>query len=407
MKRFIVVGLLILTSITAFSQKKLFEEALSKGREKTEYYVAVNEKGKVITVKELEEYAKNNGYLVGKYTTKTVSRFGDVATSVKSFEFLPKEEYLPYCYYKSREHTNEEFSSLTQKGKVYYLDNDKKFHIIEVMWSGRVVDGMLDGNGVGFAKPSFSSSVFFVGNFQKGLPKGKCSYKIIKDKWNNITYMTAEVGEISEGLASLRVQNDTLAGFVNERGDIVIPAKFRYVNQKFTNGRATVQDSKKGEYYIDRVGNFLEFTSKQKQLNIQAEAERKRKEEADRQAEYERQLAQQKRAREEAKAREEARLRRIERFRNAQEGDVVYYSQDWTYTDRFFGHIISVDDYTMRVTCFIERVVNNGERLQVRVGDVSSSSKKHYSEVEIDGIKYHKGDVLWIKPFENEGWQIR
>ena len=32
--------------------------------------------------------------------------------------------------------------------------------------------------------------------------------------------------------------------------------------------------------------------------------------------------------------------------------------------------------------------------------------EKYYSTPEIDGIKYSKGDIIWIKPLNDSRWQI-
>ena len=98
--------------------------------------------------------------------------------------------------------------------------------------------------------------------------------------------------------------------------------------------------------------------------------------------------------------------RRVEKFRHAQPGDKVYYSQDFTHTESFLLFFSHSTGYSMAVVCFVEQNVNNGERLQIRVGSVKSSNSNYYSTPVIDGMEYHKGDVLWIKPLNDKRWQI-
>ena len=62
--------------------------------------------------------------------------------------------------------------------------------------------------------------------------------------------------------------------------------------------------------------------------------------------------------------------------------------------------------YSMRIICFVEQNVNEGERLQIRVGSVESTDRDRYSTPVIDGIEYRKGDVIWIKPLYDSKWHI-
>ena len=128
---------------------------------------------------------------------------------------------------------------------------------------------------------------------------------------------------------------------------------------------------------------------KQEQLKAQEE---KRKALAARQAQLEK----------ERQARE-AEKRRVELIRNARPGDRIYYNQQWKKSS-FFGWV--EEKYTMRIICFVEENVDNGERLKIRVGSVESSDNNNYSTPEIDGIKYRKNDVIWIKPLEDSGWRM-
>ena len=103
--------------------------------------------------------------------------------------------------------------------------------------------------------------------------------------------------------------------------------------------------------------------------------------------------------------RQEAEKRRVAAFKNAQPGDKVYYSQDyeWSSGGWFFR---SSGRYSMRIICFVEQNVNEGERLQIRVGSVESTDRDRYSTPVIDGIEYRKGDVIWIKPLYDSKWHI-
>ena len=62
-------------------------------------------------------------------------------------------------------------------------------------------------------------------------------------------------------------------------------------------------------------------------------------------------------------------------------------------------------EYKMMIICFVEKVL--GDKMQVRVGTVSSSNKKEYATPVINGVEYQKGDIIWIKPLNDSNWFIK
>jgi cyclophilin family peptidyl-prolyl cis-trans isomerase len=103
--------------------------------------------------------------------------------------------------------------------------------------------------------------------------------------------------------------------------------------------------------------------------------------------------------RQEAIARAEA--KRINDIKNAQIGEKLLYSETWTYREGFWIFQTS-GSYSMKVTCFIERI--EGNRYQLRVGDVESSSSEKYSTPTINGVRVSKGNIIWAKPLEDTKW---
>ena len=151
---------------------------------------------------------------------------------------------------------------------------------------------------------------------------------------------------------------------------------------------------------------MIDLTAKQKQIDaaqkakerqeaLQKEQERKRQEIAERQKRIE-----------EQRLAEEREKYRKEKLRKCQPGDKIYYSKDYSSSKSFLGFTYDRSSWTMRVVCFVEQNLNNGERLQIRVGNVESSSDYHYTTPVIDGMKYSKGDVFWIKPMNDRKWWV-
>ena len=170
--------------------------------------------------------------------------------------------------------------------------------------------------------------------------------------------------------------------YANEIKSKIVAIEQKEEQQRIANEQARVQREKEEQQKI---------LAEQK-ANEQKLAEQKKKE-----AEYQKYLAN----------KEKERLNRI---KNAREGDKICYVQNRVsvYDDReyFFGFLTSGSrkevNYSMKVICFVEK--NAGDRLQVRVGTVSSSNKREYATPVIDGVEYQKGDILWIKPLKDDNW---
>jgi len=103
----------------------------------------------------------------------------------------------------------------------------------------------------------------------------------------------------------------------------------------------------------------------------------------------------------EEKQRQEAEIRRVAAIKSAEIGDKLYYSDTWNWKETFLWSVTS-GSYTMYVTCFIERI--EGERYQLRVGDVTSSNSQRSSTPTINGVKVSKGDIIWARPLNDSKW---
>ena len=402
MKR-IIFSLFMLTYVGhIIAQGDYFKSAMDRGRTSQSFYILRNESKKKLLLEDLTKYCQDNNYIIGDHTTKEVSRFGDVATTIATFEFLPKYEYKDYLY--SCLTNGKSFYSLTQKGTGYCYYNGRFYETTDIQWSGTIKDGLIQGKGEGYAWNTENGQGFVVsGEFDKGLPvNGLTKFTLYIPQTigpynsNNTVTDECKTESLSDGLLPIWINKKL--GFVNTEGVICINPEYSALVKPFKDGTALVSRNDTTEIIIDKLGNYKGVT--QKQQAIINERLRKKAEE-ERAAEL---------ARKKAEAEELARLKRQEEMRmagirSASEGDKIYYSEEFEHSNGVLLDIfLKRQRFNMRVVCFIEKIINKGERMQVRVASVESSSDRYYATPSIDGIKYSKGDILWIQPLYDKRW---
>lgn len=297
MKKLLVALVLPMFTIGGFAQEKLFKEAVQKGRSTGSFYQLENSKGKALSIEKIKSFAKENGYITGNYTTKSISRFGDVSSTISTLEFLPKSEYASYIYENLRDNSALNLDRFTNKGEAYiYLQDNQSgsyfWKADNVSWTGSLSGNSIQGEGSGFLQMGNDALVFFNGKFDKGIPQGVVSYKLYSlkgelDKYSSskVKKSTTKVGSFHEGLAQF--EHNGKYGFINEEAKTVISPKFESVVEGFTNNRATVMSDNK-EVWIDKTGKIISLTDHQKELIAAAEKKRQEEERQARIAEQER-----------------------------------------------------------------------------------------------------------------------
>jgi|GEM_PF-5187252 len=239
-------------------------------------------------------------------------------------------------------------------------------------------------------------------------------------KYQNSTYSKEVEKKLFDNLKSIK----EVATFSKENSDY---------NEKSVNRAYEIAKSTKSKTELnDFINNFgsSKFASEIKAKLNTIENEEEQQRIANENARIQREKEEQNRLIAEQKAREQKiaddkkreaeyqkyladkEKNRISKIKSATEGDKICYVQNRVsvYDDRdyFFGFQIGGSrqevNYSMKVICFVEK--NLGEKIQIRVGTVSSSNKKEYAQVVIDGVEYSKGDILWIKPLKNSNWFI-
>ena len=281
MRRFFTILIVSLLCVSLHAQKKLFQNALAEGRQPNKFYLLHNDKSKMVRLKDLMEYAAENGYIVGKSSGKEISRFGDVDTSISTLEFLPIIEYESYIYCNIKPDNNVDFSQISSQGSAYCFfgwDNSGgPFSRLDgINWSGRVSNGLLEGSGVGYIRQNTDKIIFVEGTFEEGFPTEATRTTVynMRGKYDayssgNVISVSTKVGKMSDGMAM--IEKNGVFGFVDNKGKISITPKYKKVIQEFWNGQAIVEDNGK-ETIIDRYGAFVDYSPHQKQLDEEAAA---------------------------------------------------------------------------------------------------------------------------------------
>ena len=250
-----------------------------------------------------------------------------VYVTIRSAEFMPENEI---GYYLARVQSDK-----LQKGKAYIvLGGSSK--AVDVEWSGRVANGMIEGSGTGVAMLENGQHYVISGKYINGIANGNCtvtqvtanvedgmldpSKVITKDKF----YM---VSDFINGYA--RYYKDDKWGFIDESAKVVVQPKYKKIVSSFdSDGEAIVLNDQDEEIKIDKHGSELGYSDHQNEIF----AETRRKAELE---EQERQRKAAEEARQRAEQEEKARIaaanaekRCIDEIRNAKEGDRIVYCED-------------------------------------------------------------------------------
>lgn len=396
-------------------EDKHFREALERGRQAKSYYELINADKKVIKLEDLTEFCQSHGYLWSKdYTTKEIPKFGDVATSIHRFYFLPKEEWVYYVF-EWTDRTMSRSSDLRNKGSVYFFDAASNSFIClrdNAMWTGSVSDGFVEGNGAGIWTRDGRNYYYFSGNFRKGFPVGKAKFRVVDSQssgaWgyspretlpsgragDGSAFREVELGEMQDGMALFRYldngekrkEGSELWGYVSQSGAIAIKPIYKTAHA-FSNGRAAVVNDKGEDVYIDKTGQFVDYTAKQKQIIAEAKAK-----EAAEKAEQERQrlLAEQKAAEEQRKAEaKEADLkRRIEANKN---------TRLWSRGCRLAYRYPNGYEYVLAT---LEEWNEDRSKVKVKIVASPSATRSLYN-----GDLLEKNNTTWVAA-RGEGWHL-
>lgn len=178
--RLFAILLLSFLSMVGFAQEKLYKEAVAQGQQANGAYLLQNKKLKTYTIGECIDFLVSKGYYIGNYEFEEVNRYGEHMYLTKSMEFIPPADFDKYVFLSLCDQ-NIQFNQL-KKGSMlikkyegyywhYYLFNN-------VLWSGAINNGMLEGKGVGLIIKGRSYELIS-GSYTHGFPNSEITVKKI------------------------------------------------------------------------------------------------------------------------------------------------------------------------------------------------------------------------------------
>ena len=261
MKKLLLIALLLPFCLSGMAQKSYFEKALKRGRSVGRPYLLENSSNKWLDVEKVREYAADKGYLLGVMHFNAYNRFGEMENTLVSAEFVPRNELYAYVYEALSGNQSADFRQLTSTGSGYYITENNRFlRSDNILWSGSVSNGMLNGKGSGLAILNDHDFVWLNGSFENGFPVGDVSYRRLSSIRDclpapkEMTQFALRVGKMSDGMASFYINGKY--GFSSGDGRTIIPPKYLKVGSGFYNGVAYVTEDKI-EMKIDKSGKYV------------------------------------------------------------------------------------------------------------------------------------------------------
>lgn len=262
MKRNIITALCLLTVVTTSAQEKQFNEALNRGRQVRCFYRMTNRKAKMMRTEKVEQLAQRRDFILGHHSTKEIGRFGDVATTIKTWDFIPRSEYQLYLAENLNYGTKSD--EYQQEGTVYITDVTKNELTVtgydNVKWTGAVKNRRIDGTGRGFIREGELRFVAFEGTFSEGIPQGNLSIHIYTPQIKELKYNAkdkhdyqATLGQKSEGMTMVKFKDRY--GFINSDGILVAKPVYKEAKD-FKDGLAYVTEHNI-EMKIDKTGKVV------------------------------------------------------------------------------------------------------------------------------------------------------
>lgn len=268
-----------------------FREGLAVFTKPRELYGFINQNGEIVIEQQYTKVVEP--FHDGKAVVWDDKRHGNVIINTNGDFVELDEKYI----YENVINGTSSYSQLSSTGKGMVFGFDFGGIMIDnFKWSGDIVNGMINGNGSGFAKNG-KDYYFVSGTFVNGFPNGTVVFKklyLSNDFFdlNNVKPIEHKIvfDDLSEGMAFFEYSGKYYS-LVDEQGKVIALNMYREVLKPFENGYAEVVKDDK-EIIIDKNGEFVDYTAYQKEHD---EAERKA-EEAKRIEEEKRRIAEEKAA---------------------------------------------------------------------------------------------------------------
>lgn len=251
-----------------------FSDGLAAFTKPTELYGFINQNGEIVI---RQQYTKVvEPFHDGKAVVYDDKRHSNIIINTNGDFVEHEEKYI----YENAMNGRPVYSQLTSTGKgMFFKYSNYAFEGVMIdnfKWSGDVINGMINGNGSGFAKKG-KEYYYVSGTFVNGFPNGTVDFKklnldLVSDDLNDSEYDEYAIGfdKLSDGMAFFRPKGDVRFSLVTEYGKMLVKDEY-YDCKPFENGFAeVVKDGK--EIVIDKNGEFVDYTAHQKELD-KAEAE--------------------------------------------------------------------------------------------------------------------------------------
>lgn len=288
MRKFLfILSLFLLSSAVAPAQlKKSLVKIVKEGREPGMPYESpllnnfsrgvYKDESEVWTEKDVKEITQKLGYRIVYMRTIGLSpswAVGGIKYFPRQFGFVPESEWQQYqseAGIRERnivKKVNEDITAndFPKEGEVCFFDQNYGSQKFKIKWTGNIVDGMIDGQGMGYMmRTEGEKRVYYTvkGTFQKGLPLGDVTYAVgntldndaDRDVKRNYKYQM-NVSSCSDGVAYFTKDNNKY-GFLSSDGKLVCKPVYDAVKKDMKNGQFVVT-YKKVDIVIDKNGKFL------------------------------------------------------------------------------------------------------------------------------------------------------
>jgi len=288
MRKFLfILSLFLLSSAVAPAQlKKSLVKIVKEGREPGMPYESpllnnfsrgvYKDESEVWTEKDVKEITQKLGYRIvymRKIGLSPSWAVGGIKYFPRQFGFVPESEWQQYqseAGIRERnivKKVNEDITAndFPKEGEVYFFDQNYGSQKFKTKWTGNIVDGMIDGQGMGYMmRTEGEKRVYYTvkGTFQKGLPVGDVTYAVGNtldndaDRNVKINYKhLMNVSSFSNGVAYY-TKDQKKYGFLSSEGKLVSKPVYDAVKKDMKNGQFVVT-YKKVDIVIDKNGKFL------------------------------------------------------------------------------------------------------------------------------------------------------
>lgn len=258
-------------------QKSYFDDALRRGLSENGTYLIENPDRGKLSDYELRQYAKQNGYRVGR-VTKVRSKSGSPAVVVGTLEFMKPENYDAFVYSCL---SGAPASTMPKaQGSCYLLPRTERVRprdvlpfsvekketkghtltrIENIFWTGSIVDGNIHGHGIGFLVRTdiLENSLYycFEGVFAHGFPVEDLAIKVIR---LNLGRMQILDEKSIKYLDTPKVDSDVLGEFATNSDERVKAAANFRLKENYDDAVKKLEESYNKAKTINKT-NYSKF----------------------------------------------------------------------------------------------------------------------------------------------------